>query len=81
MNLLREYVANLDDNEKILIIEGNDEFEKHGVIGDEPIRIHAKAFLKKHNIPDHAITLWMSLLAGECHRYFSELYRQQMKMD
>ncbi len=75
---LEEYVCALTDDEKIRIIEGHEYLKDQGAIGDEPIRQHTLAFLGQHGIPNHNIVMWMELLAHECHRYFSILYRSKM---
>ncbi len=75
---LEEYVCGLTDDEKIRIIDDHGVLKESGVIGDEPIRLHTREFLEQANIPTHNIVMWMSLLAGECHVYFSTLYRESM---
>lgn len=74
MNILREYVNTLSDEDKIRIIDGHEELENTGVIGDEPIREHVKLFFAKHNIEHGSTVMWMQMLAFECHRYFSMRY-------
>ena len=75
-NILHDYVSELTDDEKLSIIAGYAEWRDAGAIGDAPIRIHARAFIAKHNLPDYVITIWMRELAMECHMYYSALYRQ-----
>ncbi len=73
MNNLREYVQQLTDDEKIKIINGHEQLERDGFIGDEPIRIHTEQFLATHDVYNALIPVWMNMMAFECHRHFSML--------
>lgn len=73
-NIVALYIKNLPDSEKVLIIDGFELFERNGSIGDEPLRLHANAFLKENGIPPSHITLWMNQLAFEAYRYFTNKY-------
>jgi len=75
-NKIEEYVLALDDAEKILIITGWEQLQKAGVIGDDPIRIHAHTLIMQLNFSgtDAHIVTWMSHIALECYRYFAWKY-------
>lgn len=72
---VREYVESLPDCEKDLIVYGFNEFERTGVIGDEPLRLHAVAFMSDNNIPG-SVTMWMNLMAMEVFRYYTARYHE-----
>lgn len=75
MSIVREYVKySLDDEERILIINGHKKLEETGLVGNEPIRIHTMSMFDQNNIPTTNIIMWMNMLAFECHRYFSNEY-------
>lgn len=74
MNATRKYVDMLSDEDKIRIIQGYDQLEETGVIGDEPIRLHTMLLIEQLNMRPEHITMWMQQLAFECHRYFSMRY-------
>lgn len=71
MTLVEQYVvSDLDEETCHIIIASYEQFRKDGFIGEEPIRIHARKFIEKYNIPPHGIAMWMEVLANECYRYF-----------
>ncbi len=71
---LREYVESLPDEEKDLIVDGYNEFERNGWIGDDPIRLHAVAFMHEIGAPQTSVTLWMEQLAKEVFHYYTRRY-------
>lgn len=71
-NRIEQYVLNLDDNEKLLIINGYESLQVNGFIGDEPIRMHAEALMQELQTGNN-VMLWMSQLAFESYRYFGKL--------
>lgn len=78
MNKVREYVENLPDEEKELIMLGYDKLEKEGAIGEEPIRLHAEALVKSLGMDRETahIVMWMEKLDHECCRHFTRKYFQ-----
>jgi len=82
-NKIEEYVQAINDEEKILIINGWEELQKTGAIGEEPIRIHAKALMTQLNFSetDAHIVMWMSQIALESYRYFAWIAIKQRKLD
>jgi hypothetical protein len=68
--VLQQYLDLVDDDEKMRIIKGHEEFERTGAIGDEPIRQHANAFMKSIGLQDNVV-MWMRELTFECYRYFA----------
>lgn len=77
-NLLREYVDQLRNEEKVLIITGYEAFERDGQIGDEPLRLHAEAFIRQVGASDTSVVEWMRALTFECYRHFAKAYLQIM---
>lgn len=71
MSTVRQYVAKLPDDEKVLIMANYEQYEKDGWIGDEPIRRHAQAFIEQVNASESGIIMWMNAMAFECFRYFA----------
>lgn len=71
--VVEKYIKTLDDDEKWLIIQGFEKLKTEGFIGDEPIRIHAKALTSYNS----QVTLWMEFLAFECYRYFAYKWIEQ----
>src|SRR5271167_708083 len=82
-NKIEEYVAALSYEEKFRIIEGWEVLQKTGAIGDEPIRIHARALMTQLNFSetDAHIVMWMSQIALESYRYFAWRAINQDKLD
>lgn len=75
MNKVREYVENFDDEEKMLLINGWEEFERKGGIEDGPLRLHTEFFMKELGIKgDAQFFLWMERIAFEAYRYFARKY-------
>jgi len=75
MNKICAYIESLDDEEKMLIINGWEEFERKGGIEDDPLRLHTKSFMKELGIKgDAQFILWMKLIAFEAYRYFARKY-------
>jgi hypothetical protein len=75
MSKIREYVENLSDDEKELIMQGYSKLEEEGVIGDEPIRLHAQDFMRSVGVEGDAyVVYWMEKLDHECCRYFAGQY-------
>lgn len=75
MNKVREYVENLDDEEKMLLINGWEEFNQKGRIENDPLRLHTVFFMKESGIEgDAQFILWMELIAFEAYRYFARKY-------
>ena len=72
MQLVRNYIKALSDEEKRKIIEGYNVLERDGAIGDEPIRVHTERFIEQCNLPDEHVVLWMGELEKECCRHFTE---------
>lgn len=70
MTTIADYVATLPEETIHDIIRSYEQFEKDGVVGDEPIRIHARAFMEAKGIESHYISMWMTHIAMECYRYF-----------
>jgi hypothetical protein len=73
---IEEYVGIISDEDRHEIIKSYEKFERNCVIGEEPVRIHARAFLEKTGNPDTNITFWMEKLATACYRHY---YNQQFK--
>jgi hypothetical protein len=75
MNAVQEYVQQLPDSERVLIVQGYEELQKKGVIGDEPIRLHAQALITSLGMDkDSHIAIWMCQLASEVFRYYAHRY-------
>ena len=74
MTAIREYVQGLTDDEKVAIIDSFEEFETNGAIGDEPVRLHARALLTRLGASEATVVVWMQHLAFECYRYFARQY-------
>lgn len=74
INVIEQYVDNLDDSEKVLIINGYEALTTDGFIGDDPIRLHAKAVIEQMGFGESNIMLWMNQLAFECYRNFGKRY-------
>lgn len=70
MKPVAEYVASLPEAEIHSIISSYEQFEKDGYIGDEPIRLHTRAFMESRGLEDHYVSMWMTQVAMECYRYF-----------
>lgn len=70
MNLIEEYVDDLECDERLKIITSYEKYASDGMIGDEAIRTHARAFMEKTGIHtvEH-ITIWMEHLAATCFRH------------
>jgi hypothetical protein len=73
--LSQRFIESLSEQEMISIIEGYEQFEKDGIIGDEPIRVFAVAFMKEIEV-DSNVVVWMERLAFECYRHFAKKYIQ-----
>jgi hypothetical protein len=72
-NSMMRYVEQLSDAEKLLIIQSYERFEQDGFIGDEPIRLHARAYGEETGMgPWVGIAVSMEKLAFECFRYFAK---------
>ena len=72
MFTVQKYVESLSDQEKLVIIENYERFEKDGAIGDEPIRFHAVQFIKLAVLGTVSIVVLMEKIAFECYRYFAK---------
>jgi hypothetical protein len=72
MRSVGEYVRSLPDDEKRLIANGWELFEKEGAIGDDPLRLHAEEMMKETSSPASMVTFWMQQLAFEVYRYYAE---------
>lgn len=73
-NSMMQYVEQLSDAEKLLIIQSYERFEQDGFIGDEPVRFHAVSYLEQFGLfgAGIGITLSMEKLTFECYRYFAK---------
>lgn len=67
-----DYVAKLTHEERHEIIRTYKILEETGAVGDEAVRIHAKAFLEENDIPTSHIVLWMETITNACYRYYYE---------
>lgn len=71
-NLLREYVATLDEETCQQIIKDQEQFERDGFIGDCALRTHADII--KDDVLKAVgtnITLWMDRLVFEVYRRYA----------
>jgi hypothetical protein len=73
MNEYEKYVRELSDGVRQAMIENYEEFERTGVLGDEPLRIHAENIQALLKI-DGYITFVMKELAFECFRFYTREY-------
>lgn len=71
-NTVEEYVVALTTGEKIKIIEGYEQLQTDGFIGDEPIRIHAEKLMEILG-SNTQVVWWMNQLAFEAYRYFGQI--------
>lgn len=69
--LTQRFVESLSEEDMLNIISGYERFEKDGMIGNEPIRLFATAFMKEIEV-DTNVVMWMERLAFECYRHFAE---------
>ena len=71
--LIQVFVEQLTDADKLAIIKGYEQFQKDGVIGDEPIRRFAVDFMDSIQTTSNVV-MWMQRLAFECYKYFATRY-------
>ena len=71
MNNVEQYILKLPDDEKIFIINGYESFVTNGVIGDEPIRMHAENLMVEIGAIN-SVSAWMIQLAFEAYRFFGK---------
>ncbi len=79
MSLLREFAAQLTDEERYSILLSYEKFELDGFIGDEPVRTYARKFINLH-APGAGISIVpvMRDLTFECYRYYSWEFRDEI---
>ena len=73
MTQMRNYVRDLPDSEKRLIVDGWTEFEKNNFVDDDaPLRHHTETFMESVGADEHLVLIWMQILAFEVYRYYAE---------
>lgn len=79
MSLLREFAAQLTDEERHSILISYEKFERDGQIGDEPVRTYARKFMDTY-LPGAGVGIvtFMRDLAFECYRYYSWEFRDEI---
>jgi len=70
MSNVATYVQGLSHVERHAIIVSYEEFEQTGSTGDTPVRIHANAVMAQIGVPSTHITMYMTILAMECYRFY-----------
>ena len=72
--LLKDFVAELEDDKRRAIINSFEEFELNGFCGDTPVRQSAVLFMEKLGMGSPDVVFWMRLLTFECYRYYFKKY-------
>lgn len=73
MNHLRDYVSKLTDEQRLQIVADYEVFEQKGVIGECPLREHARLVMEQYGADDVTITRWMRDLAYEIYRWYASI--------
>ncbi len=71
---LNLYIENLTDQERLEILGDYEEFRMTGVIGDVPLRQHARKYMSTLDMPSSYVTNTMNSLSSACHRYYALKY-------
>jgi len=70
---VREFVSNLNEDDCIVILADQEEFEKKGFIGDSDLRRQTAMLMKELDTKDN-VALWMRELVNEIYRKFAYKY-------
>lgn len=73
MTLLRDYVRNLTDDQRLQIVTEFEQFERAGQIGDGPLREHAQQVMEKYGADEITVTRWMRDLTFEIYRWYASI--------
>lgn len=68
--ITQEAILALSDEDKIVLIDEYEQFERDGFIGDCKLRALARTMPNGNSM----VTMWMTILAHECYRYFANKY-------
>lgn len=73
-NILYRFIKELSFDQHKEIIKDYEEFEEKGVIGDCLLRKTAEDYIKKYDIPEGHIVIWMDKVVFYVYRIIAEKY-------
>jgi hypothetical protein len=74
MTIVRDYIQDISNADKLQIIDDFAQLELYGYIGESCIRKHTEIVVEKTGVQNQYFVMYMNILANEVFRYFAMKY-------